>query len=93
MGKVFRLTGEWNLLLSCFGLSALYCTSAYTAKGEPARQPGIPQPRYWHGTVRLGDVIMHIFVIFAKLNVYARVPWVLTTTRLLLREEYEMLLE
>ena len=24
MGKVFRLTGELNLSLSCFGLSALY---------------------------------------------------------------------
>ena len=26
------------------------------ARGDPARQPGIPQPWYWHGTVRQGSV-------------------------------------
>ena len=45
------LTWEFNLLLFCFGLSPLY-TCAYTATGDPARQPGIPQLQYWHGPVR-----------------------------------------
>ena len=48
MGKVFRLTWELNLLLSCFGLTA-FC--AYNVTGDPARRPGIRQLRYWDSTV------------------------------------------
>ena len=33
-----------------------HCSRAYTAIGDPARRPGIPQQLYWHGTVRQGSV-------------------------------------
>ena len=45
-----------NLFLPCFGLSALYLHIYSTAIGDPARWPGIPQPWYWHGTIRQGSV-------------------------------------
>ena len=51
MGKVFRPTWELNLLLSCFGLSALYSRINSTVTDDPARRPGITQLRYRHGTV------------------------------------------
>ena len=31
------------------------CPTLDTAIGDPARRPGIPQPWYWHGTVRQGS--------------------------------------
>ena len=31
-------------------------TRAYTETVDPARRPGIPQQRYWRGTVRQGSV-------------------------------------
>ena len=42
-------TIEFNLFLPCFGLSTLYCTCAYTEKGDPTRWPGITQQWYQHG--------------------------------------------
>ena len=41
MGKVFRLTRELNLLLSCFWLSALYLPTPF-----PTRRPDIAPPLY-----------------------------------------------
>ena len=38
MGKVFRLTGELNLLLACFGLSALYFFTPDPARCCPVAQ-------------------------------------------------------
>ena len=50
MAIYFVFTIELNLLLPCFGLSALYCTCAYTEAVDPARRPSIPQVR--QGSVR-----------------------------------------
>ena len=61
IGNVFRLPWELNLLLPCFGLSALYSRkywnkqkSANTETADPAC--GITQQWYWHGTVWQGLV-------------------------------------
>ena len=51
-----------NLLLPCFGFSALYVLCAYTETLDPACQPGIPQQWYWHGTVRQGSVRFNLRV-------------------------------
>ena len=47
----FVFTIELNLLLSCFGLSALYST--YIETVDPARRPSIPQVR--QGSVRFNS--------------------------------------
>ena len=43
-----------NRTFSCPVLGSWHCTRAYSAMG--ACRPGIPQPRYWHGTVWQGSV-------------------------------------
>ena len=53
IGNVFRLPWEFNLLLSCFGLSALY--SAHCAYTETADQPvGLASLNSGTGTVLYG---------------------------------------
>ena len=47
-GKMNRLHNNLNIFLPCFGLS--HCTRAYTAIGDPARQPGIQDASLYRGT-------------------------------------------
>ena len=49
--KVFRLPWELNILLSNFGLWALYSRTYWNSWPSPPAYC-IPQQRYWHGTVR-----------------------------------------
>ena len=55
MSQVFRLPRELNLLLSCFGLSALH-SRIYWNSGPSLPAYSVPQQWYWHGTVRQGTV-------------------------------------
>ena len=55
MVKVNRLYNRiepFSALFSALGI--VFAHMPYTAIGDPARQPGIPQPWYWHDTVRQG---------------------------------------
>ena len=56
MVKDNRLYNRIEPFSACPVFGSQHCTRAYTAIGDPARQPGIPQPWYWHGTVRQGSV-------------------------------------
>ena len=57
-GKVFRLPWELNLLLSCFGLSALYSRIYRNSWTCPLAWH--PQQRYWHDTVGQGSVSFNL---------------------------------
>ena len=52
--KYFVFLESWTFC--CSVLDSRHCTRAYTLTGDPARRPGIPQQRYWHGTVWQGSV-------------------------------------
>ena len=55
MGKALCLFR--NCTFSCHvPVYSRHCTCACTETGDPAHQPSIPQPWYWHGTVRQGSV-------------------------------------
>ena len=56
MVKVNRLYNRIEPISVLFWALGRHCIRAYTAIGDPAHQPGIPQPWYWHGTVRQGSV-------------------------------------
>ena len=51
--RLYKRIEPFSALFWAFGIVH---TIAYTAIGDPARRPGIPQPLYWHGTVRQGSV-------------------------------------
>ena len=53
MVRANRLYNRIEPFCPVFG--SRHCTRAYTAIGDPARWSGIPQPWYWHGTVRQGS--------------------------------------
>ena len=55
ISNIFRLCNRIEPLRPCF-MGSRHCTCAYTAIGDPARRPGIPQAWYWHGTIWQGSV-------------------------------------
>ena len=56
MVKANRLYNRIEPFSALFGALGIVLAHMYSAIGDPARRPGIPQPWYWHGTVRQGSV-------------------------------------
>ena len=53
MNRLHNIIEPFPVLFWAFGIVLEH---AYTAIGDPARRPGFPQPWYWHGTVRRGQL-------------------------------------